>query len=182
MAVLFVRVFRSGARIAAGGRITHQADRVAAPLLTIGNVQEDEVMTLEQLLRSVEAGLFNFGRRLCTDRHAEARDEADRVADELRQEQGALHRCREEMAHLRQRVRANEDRATLLTSRVESFVYVHDGRSAYDHALELEKTRQRLADDRKGLRRALARERDYLDAIRELERRSDELHEQLSRR
>jgi hypothetical protein len=138
-------------------------------------------MSLEQLFQSVETGLFNFGRRLCRDRLAEVREEAEQVGDELGRERALLRRCRDEMAQLRQRVRANESRAALLASRVESFVYVHDGASAYDHALELDSTRRRLADDRGGLRRALRFERDCLEAIRELERRYDELHDKLGR-
>jgi hypothetical protein len=139
-------------------------------------------MSLEHLFVSVEAGLLNFGRRLCRDRRAEMREEAEGVNNDLRQQRDALRRCRDEMAHLRQRVRASEDRATLLASRVESFLYVHDGASAFDHALELDNIRQRLADDREGLRNALRVERDCLDAIRALERRYDELEDQLSRR
>jgi hypothetical protein len=139
-------------------------------------------MSLEQILQSVEAGLFNFGKQLCRDRRAELRDQAAEVGEDLRRERDALRRCRDEMAQLRQRVRANESRAAFLASRVESFLYVHDGGSAFDHALELDNTRRRLSDDRAGLRRALQLERGCLDAIRELERRFDELHDQLSRR
>jgi hypothetical protein len=139
-------------------------------------------MSLEQFLLSVETGLYNFGRRLARDRLAEARDEADTVGDGLRRERDRLRRCRDEMAQLRQRVRANEGRAALLASRVESFLYVHDGPSAFDHALELDRTRGRLTEDREGLRRALRFERDCLDAIRELERRYHELQDKLSRR
>lgn len=139
-------------------------------------------MSLEQLFQSVETGLFNFGRRLCRDRVAEVREEAEEVSDYLRRERDMLRRCRDEMTQLRQRVRANEARAALLASRVESFVYVHDGPSAYDHALELDNTRRRLAEDRAGLRRALQFERNSLDTIRELERRYNELQDQLSRK
>jgi hypothetical protein len=139
-------------------------------------------MSLEQIFQSVESGLFNFGRNLCRDRQAEAREAAETVGEKLRRERAALRRCRDEMAQLRQRVRASESRAALLASRVESFLYVHDGASAYDHALELDDLRRRIADDREGLRRALRFERECLDAVRDLERRYDELQDKLSRR
>jgi hypothetical protein len=139
-------------------------------------------MSLEQLLQSVETGLFNFGRRLCRDRRAELREQSDAVSNDLRREREALRRCRDEMSELRQRVRANEAGSAYLASRVESYVYVHDGPSAYDHAMRLDNTRRRLVEDRTALRRALRDERDHLDAIRELERRYDELQDQLSRR
>ncbi|HKI35784.1 MAG TPA: hypothetical protein VKA46_28270 [Gemmataceae bacterium] len=139
-------------------------------------------MSLEQLFQSLESGLFNFGRQLCRDRQAEVRDEADGVSADLGRERAALRRCRDEMAHLRQRVKANEARAALLASRVESFVYVHDGPSAYDHALELDNTRRRLVEDREGLRRALRFERESLELIRELEHCYDELQDKLGRR
>jgi hypothetical protein len=139
-------------------------------------------MSLEQLFQTVEAGLLNFGRRLCRDRFAEAREEADRVSEDLRRERAALRRCRDDMAQLRQLVRAHEARADVLASRVESFVYVHDGPSAFDHALELDNIRRRLSEDREGLRRCLRFERECLDTIRDLERRYDELLDRLGRR
>jgi hypothetical protein len=139
-------------------------------------------MSLEHLFHSVETGLLNFGRHLCRDRVAEVREEADGVGEDLRRERVALRRCRDEMAQLRQRVRANEARAATLASRIESFLYVHDGPSAYDHALELDGIRRRVAEDRNELRRALRCERVSLDLIRELEQRYDELQDKLSRR
>ncbi len=139
-------------------------------------------MSLEQLFRSVEMGLWNLGRHLCRDRFGEAREEAERVSEELRRERAALRRCRDDMAQLRQLVRAHEERATLLASRVESFVYVHDGPSAFDHALELDNIRRRLTEDRAGLRRALRFERECLDTIRELEKRYDEVQDRICRR
>jgi hypothetical protein len=139
-------------------------------------------MSLEHFFQTVEAGLLNFGRRLCRDRFTEAREEAERVGEELRRERAALRRCRDDMAQLRQLVRAHEARASLLASRVESFVYVHDGPSAFDHALELDNIRRRLAEDREGLRRCLRFERECLDTIRDLERRFDEVHDRLCRR
>jgi hypothetical protein len=139
-------------------------------------------MSLEHIFQSVEASLFNFGRHLCRDRWAEVREEAEGVGNDLRQQREALRQCRDDMSQLRQRVRANEGRAKLLASRVESFLYVHDGSSAFDHALELDNIRRRLAEDREGLRQALRHERDYLDAVRDLERRYDELQDRLGRR
>jgi hypothetical protein len=139
-------------------------------------------MSLEQLFQSVETGLYNFGRQLCRDQRAELRGEADSVADDLRRERAALRRCRDEMAELRQRVRQQEAGAAYLASRIESYVYVHDGPSAYDHAMQLDNLRRKLVEDRAALRRALRDERDCLDAIRELERQYNELQDKLSRR
>jgi len=139
-------------------------------------------MSLENLFVSAETGLFNIGRRLCRDRVGEVREEADGVSEDLRRERAALRDCRDDMAQLRQRVRANESRAALLASRVESFLYVHDGSSAFDHALELDQTRRRTLEDREKLRQALRCERECLDVIRDLEQRYDQLQDQLSRR
>jgi hypothetical protein len=150
--------------------------------LAFADDSEGGVMSLEQLFQSVEAGLLNFGRRLCRDRFAEAREEAERVSEDLRRERAALRRCRDDMGQLRQLVRAHESRASLLASRVESYVYVHDGASAFDHALELDNIRRRLAEDREGLRRALRSERECMDTIRDLERRYDDVQDRLGRR
>jgi len=136
-------------------------------------------MSLENFFHSMEMGLVNFGRRLCRDPRADLRDAVEEVQKQLHREREILRRCQEKMAELRQRVRASEERAALLGSRIESFLYVQDSASAYDHALELDNTRRRLADDREGLRRALRVERECLDLIRGLERRYDELQMQL---
>jgi hypothetical protein len=180
---LIRRLFgKGGARFRAGRRITYQGGSTDQPPAGVCGEFEGGVMSLEHIFQSVERGLFNFGRQLCRDRTAEVRDQAESVNEELRCERANLRRCHDEMSQLRQRVRAQEDRAGLLASRVESFLYVHDGDSAFDHALELDNIRRRLAEDRDGLRRALRLERDCLAAIRQLERRYNELADQLSRR
>jgi hypothetical protein len=139
-------------------------------------------MSLEQLFQSVESRLYDFGRRLCKDPLAEAREEAEQVAAALRDRQAALRRCREELAELRCRVKLHEAKAALLASRVESYVHVYDGSKAFQHALELDDLRRGLADDRAGLRQALRREGAYLERIRELEKRLGELQDKLCRK
>ena len=140
------------------------------------------MMSLERLFHSVESRLYHFGRRLCRDPLAEVREEADEVAEALEQRRTALHRCREEMAELRGRLKTNEARAGLLASRVESYLHVHDGPTAWQYALELDNLRRSLGEDRQRLRQALQVERDCLERIRALESRLGELQDKLCRR
>ena len=72
------------------------------------------------------------------------------------------------MADLRLQVKAHEARAALLTSHVQSYLYVHDGPAAWKRVLELDEVRQRLADYRQQLRQALQEERRHLDDLRHL--------------
>jgi hypothetical protein len=139
-------------------------------------------MSLEHLFHSVESKLFDFGRRLCKEPFAEVREEADGLADTLRGRRAALARCRDEMAALRHRVKANEARTALLSSRVESYLYVSDGPNAFKLALELDDLRRSLAADRQRLREALQVERRCLDDVGDLESRLDDLRDKLCRR
>jgi hypothetical protein len=136
-------------------------------------------MTLEHLFQKVESRLYDLGRWLCRNPLAEVREEADEVVEALERRRDRLYRCREELAELRRRVRAHEDRAALLASRVESFVHVYDGGNAFQHALDLDDLRRSLTRDRERLRKALREEGAHLDRIRELEQRLGELQDKL---
>jgi chromosome segregation ATPase len=137
-------------------------------------------MGLEQMFHSVESQLFNLGRRLWRDPLAEVREEAEQINASLQRKHNRLRRCQEELIELRAQVKSSEAQAALLASRVESFVYVYDGRSAWQHALELDGVRRQLAQHRQRLREVLQVERECLDGIHELEKRLDDLDRNLS--
>jgi hypothetical protein len=126
-------------------------------------------MSLEQLFRRVESHLFNFGQQIYLDRTVELLDEEHDLSAELFREEAALQAVREEMHESRQRLRQTEAEAAHLASRVETYLHVHDGPNAYQHAMRLDEARRNIAGDRVSLRRALRRERDHLERIDELE-------------
>lgn len=121
-------------------------------------------MGFEQFFHAVESRLFALGRRLCTSQATaagEGADELGRLEDDLRG-------CREEMAEVRRRLKGREARMPLLAAHVQSFVYVHDGPRAWQHALELDDIRRGISGDRHEMRRLLQRERELLDGVHEL--------------
>jgi hypothetical protein len=107
-------------------------------------------MSLEQLVHKVENGLFNLGKRLCRDEPAAAppADEAEGLAAELRRAYDALSRCRAAATQRRRRIAANEVKAALLASRVETCLATGDRAAAWEQALELDRLRQELLTDR----------------------------------
>jgi hypothetical protein len=114
-------------------------------------VAEGKTMSLEQLVHKVECGLYNLGMRLCSDEPAAAApraDEAEGLAAELRRAYDALSRCRTAATAARRRIAANEVKAALLASRVETRVAAGDRADAWEQALELDRLRQELTTDR----------------------------------
>jgi hypothetical protein len=109
-------------------------------------------MSLEQLVQKVECDLYDLGKRLLSDEPAEERAaEVGRLAGELRQAYDALSRCRTAATTTRRRIAANEIKAALLASRVETCLSTGDRPAAWEHALELDRVRQELVADRSAL-------------------------------
>jgi hypothetical protein len=138
-------------------------------------------MSLEQLFHRVESHLFNFGQQIYGDHTTELLDEEHELSADLFREEAALRAVREEMDESRQHLKQSEVEAAHLASRVECYLHVHDGPNAYQHAMRLDEARRSIAGDRVSLRRALRRERDHLERIRELEARLKTLHQRLAK-
>jgi hypothetical protein len=128
-------------------------------------------MSLEQLFHRVESHLYNIGQQIYRDHTAELLDEEHELSAELVREEASLQAVRDEMQESRQRLKQTEAEAAHLASRVETYLHVHDGPNAYQHAMRLDDARRTIAGDRVSLRRALRRERDHLERIDELEAR-----------
>jgi hypothetical protein len=139
-------------------------------------------MSLEQLFHRVESHLFNFGQQIYGDRAAELLDEEHELSRELFHVEAALQAIREEMDEFRRHLKQSEVEAAHLASRVECYLHVHDGPNAYQHAMQLDEARGSIAGDRVSLRRALRRERDHLERIRELEDRLKTVRQRLVKR
>ena len=138
-------------------------------------------MSLEQLFHKVESHLFTFGQQIYRDHAAELLDEEHELSADLFREEASLQAVREEMQASRQRLKQSEVEAAHLASRVECYLHIHDGPNAYQHAMRLDEARGSIAADRVSLRRALRRERDHLERIRELEDRLSTLRKRLAK-
>jgi hypothetical protein len=135
-------------------------------------------MSLEQLFRKVESDLFDLGKRLWDDDPA-ALEEAERLGTELEHAYDALSRCRAAATETRRRIAANEVKAALLASRVETCMQTGDRDAAWQLALELDQVRHYLTADRGELpylEKACANQQKH---IAQVERRLGEVRSRL---
>ncbi len=138
-------------------------------------------MSFETLVHKVECELYNLGKRLLDDTPAPARpvepvsEEAERAAAELQRAYDALSRCRTAATEARRRIAANEIKAALLSSQVETLLRTGDRQSAWEQALELDQVRQYLTADRGELPFLEIACRNQQRQVARLERRLGEL-------
>jgi hypothetical protein len=110
---------------------------------------EGKPMSLERLIHKVECDLYQLGQRLCGDAPPSAAvAEIEQLEADLRQAYDALSRCRSAATERKRRIAANEIKAALLASQVETYLSVGDRETAWEHALELDQLRQYLTADR----------------------------------
>ncbi len=135
-------------------------------------------MTLERLFQRAECRLFELGKRFCTDRAADLRDEAEQLEQELRRAYDALSDCRVTATAARRRIAAGEVKAALLAGQVESCVLTGDLASAWGLALELDQVRGQLHADRAQLPYLETACRNHQGRVAGLERRLDRVYGQ----
>lgn len=136
-------------------------------------------MSLELLLQKVECRVFELGKRLCTDRAADRRDETERLEDELRRAHDALGDCRATATATRRRIAAGEVKAALLAGQVETCLLTGDHAAAWPPALELDEVRRQLRADRGRLPFLEIACRQRQRHVAALERRLARLYDQL---
>ena len=137
-------------------------------------------MSLERLFHKVESDLYDLGKRLWDDDPAARSGEFDRLTTELQHAYDALSRCRATATETRRRVAANEVKAALLASQVETCVQTGDRGAAWQLALELDQVRQYLTADRADLpylEKACANQQKH---IAQVERRLGEVQAGMS--
>ena len=163
-------------------------------------------MSLEQLFEEVEGKLFDLGKRLWGDEPAAPQEDADgpstdlqqaydalsrcrcphqligmvAAAVELQQAYDALSRCRATATETRRRIAANEVKAALLASRVETDLQTGNRDAAWEQALELDQLRHYLIADRGELPFLEKAIRNQQERIARLERRLGERQARLS--
>ena len=136
---------------------------------------------LEQLIYSVESGLKDLGRRLLQpDVREHLLEEMDRLNMQLQQRRAELTRSQHELAGLKRRLRDTPTDAALLHSRIETLLQDGQTDKAWGAALTLDLLRRALADDQAACPRLEQRCWSLHFHIRQLQRRLDQLLEQLS--
>jgi hypothetical protein len=111
-------------------------------------------MKLEQLVQQVETQLVEFGRRFLSGDPRECLlEEIDWLEAELTQRRTALAQTEKQRDETSQRIEDNQTAVLLLPSQIESSVSRSKSAQAYRQALELDRRRRTLAEDRKALPR-----------------------------
>jgi chromosome segregation ATPase len=136
---------------------------------------------LEQLLYSVESGLKDLGRRLLQpDAREQLLEEMDRLNIQLDQRRAELARAQDELAGAKRRLRDTPTDAAMLHSRIERLLRGGQTEKAWSLALTLDLLRRALADDQAACPRLEQRCWSLHFHIRQLQRRLDQLLEELS--
>ncbi len=136
---------------------------------------------LEQLIYSVESGLKDLSRCLLKpDAREQFLEEMDRLNIQLQQRRAELARSQHELAGVKRRLRDTPTDAALLHSRIETMFRNGQTEKAWNSALTLDLLRRSLADDQAACPRLEQRCWSLHFHIRQLQRRLDQILEQLS--
>ncbi len=108
-------------------------------------------MSLNQILWDVGSQLQEFIWKDSV--HRDRLDEVEHLELRIRRSLAALVRARVAVGELRTRVAEKERKESWLASRVEVYLYVGDRDNAWRHALELDRLRTVLGQERERLHR-----------------------------
>jgi hypothetical protein len=137
-------------------------------------------MSLEELVHDVESRLADLGRRLLQPGpKALLQEELDALRLELNARRSALDRAKEERDATARRILDNHSSVRRLTALVEHHVKRREHEQGWQYALELDRARQALAEDRAALPRHEQACWSLQFKIRQLERKAARLEEQL---
>lgn len=138
-------------------------------------------MSLEELVHDVESRLADLGRRLLQPGpKALLQEELDSVRAELGARKAALDRAKEERDATARRILDNHSSVRRLMALVEHHVKRHEHDQGWQYALELDRARQALVEDRDALPRHEQACWSLQFKIRQLERKAARLEEQLN--
>lgn len=136
---------------------------------------------LEQLLNTVEWSLKDLGRLLFPPCSREQMlEEIDRLSARLQHRCGELTRSQRKLADVKRRLRDNPTDAALLHSHIESMLRTGQSEQAWLLALELDRLRQSLAEDRRECPPLEQRCWSLHFDVRQLQRRLDRALERLT--
>jgi hypothetical protein len=138
-------------------------------------------MSLEEVVHEVESRLADIGRRLLQPGPKTLlQEEIDAVGRELEARRAALARAKDERDATARRILDNHASVRRLTTLVEHHVRRHEHDQGWQYALELDRARQGLAEDRAALPRHEQACWSLQFKIRQLERKLARLEEQLN--
>jgi chromosome segregation ATPase len=137
-------------------------------------------MSLEELVHDVESRLADIGRRLIQPGPKTLlQEEIDTLARELEARRAALARAKAERDATARRILDGHSSVRRLTALVEHHVRRHEHDQGWQYALELDRARQALAEDRAALPRHEQACWSLQFKLRQLERKLARLEEQL---
>lgn len=140
-------------------------------------------MKLERWVHDVETHLAHLGHTLWEpDAKLELKDEIALLSAQLADRQAALERARAERDATARRIGDNETAAALLPTQVENSFRRKKTSQALRQALELDRIRRTLAEDKANLPRIEEQCSRLEFFIRLLERRLSRLHQRLRAR
>jgi phage shock protein A len=120
----------------------------------MGDRSEGRTMLLEDVFHRVEAGFENLGRLLfATDPQAQLRRDVAELTDDLRDRHDSLRTARKKLKDAQRRLEENQQTVVLLQSRIELAVKRGEGSHAWHLALEVDRMRHEIANDRERLPR-----------------------------
>jgi hypothetical protein len=138
-------------------------------------------MSLEELVHDVESRLADIGRRLLQPGpKALLQEEIDSVGREVEARRAALARAKAERDATARRILDNHSSVRRLTALVEHHVKRREHEESWQYALELDRARQALAEDRAALPRHEQACWSLQFKLRQLERKLARLDEQLN--
>ena len=138
-------------------------------------------MSLEELVHDVESRLADLGRRLLQPGpKTQLQEEIDALTAELNARQTALARCRAERDAAARRMLDNHLATTRLKALIETCLRRGQPDQAWQHAMELDRARQAMAEDRAALPRHDQACWSLEFKARQLQRRLTRLQDQLS--
>ncbi len=138
-------------------------------------------MSLEELVHDVESRLADIGRRLLQPGpRTLLQEDLDAIRLELSARRSALDRAKEERDATARRILDNHSSVRRLTALVEHHVKRHEHDQGWQYAMELDRARQALAEDRAALPRHEQACWSLQFKIRQLERKAARLEEQLN--
>jgi hypothetical protein len=137
-------------------------------------------MSLENLVRRLEERFCTLGGRLVPGPiRAWWTDEAGRIAAALDQHHEHARQFHRAVQEIRSRLAENEVREAILASQVEAYIHAGEQPRAYQLALELDRVRTQMTEDRARLPREEKASGMHRERIAELERRLAEVRRQL---
>jgi hypothetical protein len=133
-------------------------------------------MSLNQFLLDVGSQLQEFIWKDSAQR--DRLEEVEHLDDRIRESLAALVRVRAAVGELRTRVAQKEQKESWLASRVEVYLHVGDRDNAWQHALELDRLRIALRQERDRLHRRWRTYRDQEVYVKRLQAKLAGLQQQ----